>query len=99
MKTLVVFALCALVLSCAGGPSYDSSRSVRLKHGTNPSVEGHSLGVMSVNGGVIKLSIQNPDGTERTAELKKGEELTLGDSVYVVVRVEGGGARRLRRQR
>lgn len=81
--------LVACLLSCAGGAPYDASQSVRLKQGTNPGVNGHDLGVMSVGNGTIKLAIKNPDGTERTVDLKKGEELTLGDEVYVVVKIEG----------
>lgn len=88
MRTLAIAGV-VLALSCGGGPAYDASQSVRLEKGESPSVEGHSLGVVSVSAGQMTLGIKDPDGTEREVTLKKGETLTLGDAIYVVVKVDG----------
>lgn len=100
---LVTAGALVLALAACGGESDDPSTggasenddAVRINQGTNPNIEGLSIGLATVSGDEAGLQIVGHAGDEMTiAEGRPGDKVELGDYVLEVLEVgdddEGG---------
>lgn len=100
---LVTAGALVLALAACGGESDDPSTgggsedddAVRINQGTNPNIEGLSIGLATVSGDEVGLQIVGHAGDEMTiAEGRPGDKVELGDYVLEVLEVgdddEGG---------
>jgi len=99
---LVTAGALVLALAACGGESDDPPRggaseddAVRINQGTNPSIEGLSIGFATVSGDEAGMQIVGHAGDEMTTvEGRPGDRVELGDYVLEVLEVgdddEGG---------
>ena len=105
MLAFGLFVLAVALSACGGdskdpggpGGASDDAEAVRITQGTNPNVEGLSLGLASVSGDEARFSVFGHDGDQN--ELVKGrpgDRVELGNYVLEFVEVaendEGGYA-------
>jgi hypothetical protein len=100
-----LFVLVGALAACGGdsgdpsgpGGASDDDDAVRITQGTNPTVEGLSLGLSSVSGDEARLSVVGQDGDQNElVEGRPGARIELGEYVIEFVEVaendEGGYA-------
>ena len=92
--------VCALVLlvSCSSAAEVPDD-AVLVTQGTDPRVEGLSIGLGSVFGDEARLSIAQPGGKAELVEATAGDTLEIGDYTVEIFEVEyndEGGSVRLK---
>lgn len=103
LLALGLFALVVTLSACGGdggdspggGDAVNDDDAVRINQGTNPTVEGLSIGLATVSGDEAGMQIVGHAGDEMTiVEGRPGDSVELGDYLLEVLEVgdndEGG---------
>ena len=97
--TVVALASCGSDASEDPGNDTSHEDAVLITQGTNPTVEGLSIGLASVSGDEARLSIAQPEQQAEPFSATAGETIEVGGYTVEIFEVESndeGGAVRLR---
>jgi len=100
---LGLLALVLAMTSCGSDGGNDPGEvpedAVLVTQGTNPTIEGLSVGLSSVSGDEARLMIAQPEGQARPFSAEAGDTIEVGDYTIEVFEVNGndeGGSVRLK---